>query len=441
MKKSQKVGLAYKGGITAFLSLIFILILSVVGALIESASIQITRSRKRADVNMALESAFAEYDRKVLEEYDLFARHEISQGWLGQRLQYYGANGMTHQITRAEYLSDHKGMPFYEQAVRYMKDLLGMEDIAGSDRNDMNVTSSWEQDEKTLATELDSLLAEEENTLSERDNPFQWLNQMKSTGLLTLVVSEEGGVSDRCVVVQQLPSHRPLQAGNYEAPPSQGAIDKLLFVSYLTEHFSDYMNVDTDKTLLYEQEYLLGGCETDRDNLEAVCRKILNARMAVNYLYLLADPARQAEAGALATGICSMFASPYISEVLKQALLIAWAYGESVVDVRVLLKGENVAAIKTSQNWQLQISNLTKLGTSEEVVTEHSTATGLSYVDYLKLLFAMEDLGNLCMRSLDMIESNLHIKTDEYMTKVEIVSRLELRHGIKDEFKAGFSYR
>ena len=48
-----------KGEITAFLSLIFLLILSLLGAIIESASIQVLKNHKRADTSLAVESVWA----------------------------------------------------------------------------------------------------------------------------------------------------------------------------------------------------------------------------------------------------------------------------------------------------------------------------------------------------------------------------------------------
>lgn len=50
-----------KGEITAFLSLIFVLLLSFIGAIIESASIQISKSYARGNVDQAIHSVFAEY--------------------------------------------------------------------------------------------------------------------------------------------------------------------------------------------------------------------------------------------------------------------------------------------------------------------------------------------------------------------------------------------
>ena len=57
-----------RGEVTAFLALIFVLLVSFVGSLMESASLQSAKSYRRADMNRAVESVFAEYQRELLEE-------------------------------------------------------------------------------------------------------------------------------------------------------------------------------------------------------------------------------------------------------------------------------------------------------------------------------------------------------------------------------------
>ena len=49
------------GEITVFLALIFILLVSFIGSLMEGASIQMAKNYRRADMNRAMESVFAEY--------------------------------------------------------------------------------------------------------------------------------------------------------------------------------------------------------------------------------------------------------------------------------------------------------------------------------------------------------------------------------------------
>ena len=442
MKKLREKEPAYKGEITAFLALIFILMLSVVGALIESASIQITRNRKRADTLLALESVFAEYDRKMLDEYDLFVHRGSEVYEISRRLSYYGADNMTHSLEQVEILTDHLGEPFFRQAVQYMKDWVGMEGQGQLDSGlDFATDGSIEQEEADVTRQLQGLLEQEEATLPEENNPLSEVQRLKDTDLITLVAPESESLSEKSVDVSTLPSRRGLQQGNFGEEPEKSLADKAFFHAYLAEHFGSMTDSKEGRVLLYEKEYLLGGYASDKENLEAVCEKILNIRMVANYGYLLTDSTRQAEAEAVATALSSLLTVPEISQLVKHLLLFGWAYGEGIVDLRSLLKGERVPLMKNSDTWQLQLANLGKLGTSEEISGEKDFTSGLSYEDYLKTLLLTEKIEVLCMRSLDLIESHLGIKTDDCMTKAKIKTKLTLRRGVRDSFTTMFGYQ
>ena len=60
-----------KGEVTAFLSLIFILLVAFIGGIMESASVQMAKNYRRTDMNRAMEAVFAEYQKELLEEYDI----------------------------------------------------------------------------------------------------------------------------------------------------------------------------------------------------------------------------------------------------------------------------------------------------------------------------------------------------------------------------------
>ena len=424
MKKSQVRGLAFKGEITAFMALLFILMLSVVGALIQSASHQIAKNRRRADILMALESTFAEYHPDLLNQYEIFAKFGCTEDVLNNRMAYYGARNTTHTIKQIQLLTDYDGAPFYEQAVRYMKDWLGMEDMAGGLGMDWSVGDSdrLEEKEHNNSLELKGLLEQENVELPTDNNPIDSVKSLKNKPLLSLLVSNQEELSNRSITPETLPSHRALQKGSFAQEKQNGATDRLFFVAYIFEHFSNVTDEERQAPLLYEQEYLLGGMASDQENLEAVCRKIMNIRTVSNYTYLLTDSAKQAEAQTMALTLCSLISLPAITEVVKHAILFAWSYGESIVDVRALLKGKRVPLVKSSDSWQLQLSNLASLGTENEITNEKDTERGLSYQDYIKGLFLLETNRTLSMRCLDLIESNLQIKTDQCMTKVEIQS-------------------
>ena len=65
---------AKKGEVTAYLSLIFILFISFVGGIMESASVQMAKNYQPCGYEPGNRSAvFAEYQKELLDEYEIFA--------------------------------------------------------------------------------------------------------------------------------------------------------------------------------------------------------------------------------------------------------------------------------------------------------------------------------------------------------------------------------
>lgn len=143
----------------------------------------------------------------------------------------------------------------------------------------------------------------------------------------------------------------------------------------------------------------------------------------------------------MAATLSSLLTVPGASVLVKQAILLAWAYGESVLDMRSLFDGKKVPLLKTDETWQSQLANLVKLGTTEEVSEQKEFSEGLDYSDYVKTLLLTENEENLCMRTLDLLELNLGIRVDECVTALEIKSTCEMQRGITDTFVTDFRYK
>ena len=380
-------------------------------------------------MELGLESVFAEYDKKLLEEYDIFARANSYEGSIIERLHYYGNRNLNQELVCIEYLSDCKGVPFYEAAVRYVKDWIEIE----LEIPDVKLSSDTGILEQQIKENIDNLHLEE-------DNPLSNIANLIRTNLLTNLVLNQDDISQNKVELMSLPSHRTLEEGS-EYNQIAEEKDKAFFIAYLLEHFSDVTESKTEQKLAYELEYLLGGEDSDKENLENVLHKLLLIRMGANYAYLLTDETKKAEAGALAAVLCTLTAAQGMTDAVKQTLLLAWAYGESILDLRVLMKNEKVPILKTKETWQMQLSSLGKLGTDEDAKEEKGAEKGLGYTEYLAGLLLLENTENLCMRSLDLIELHTSVQVDQCMTKAVIQSENRLREGITDRFQTEFYYK
>ena len=287
-------GNVQKGEITAFLSLIFLLILSFLGAIIESTSIQVLKNHKRADTSLALESVFAEYQRELLEEYDIFAldgsygEGKSDEKKIIKRLEYYGAQKHVNRIQHSELLTDYQGAPFYRQAVKYMKSKIGMTEDKKEHsywEEQQESGTKFEKEEEEVEENLDSMLGEAEESLPSENNPMESVTAIQKSGLLKIIVENPEQLSKKSIKKEELASTRKLNKGKgtfVQEETKTGIAEPLFFKQYLLEHFGDVTEEKEERALDYELEYLLGGHPSDRENLEEVVKKILPIRLGIN---------------------------------------------------------------------------------------------------------------------------------------------------------------
>ncbi len=453
---------AERGEITAYLSLVFILLVSFVGAVMESASIQSAKNYRRTDMNRAAECMFAEYQKELLEAYDIFGMDGsyetgcYEEAELFSRLAYYGAGDMEQEVLRIQFLTDNHCQAFFDQAASYMghkyglnqaEELLGKTDVW---RQQEEEAGKCQQQESAKQKELTELLEQNEGELPGENNPIDHVNKLKSTPFLTLAAPKEMNISEKGISLSDTASHRELNKGYgdfSDKTKASGTVSALLFGEYILEHFNVATDEEGTGILDYQVEYILGGKETDKENLEAVARKLLLLRFAPNYAYLQTDSGKQAEADALALTLCSLLAVPAVTEAVSQVILLSWAYGESVVDIRSLLKGNRVPLVKSGESWQLQLSSLMSLGTREDSDDGMDVEGGLFYKDYLRMLLFLKNRGEAGARALDLMELDLrnrygqqNFHVDQCVSRIEFSSTCSLRRGIKYRFSTYFGY-
>lgn len=120
-----------------------------------------------------------------------------------------------------------------------------------------------------------------------------------------------------------------------EATEDSSQSSQLLFQKYLTDRLGNYQK-PASSGLQYQQEYILGAGDNDRANLRIVANRLIMIREGINAAYLMSDPAKRAQMHALALGIASAFLVPPAAFIIEGALLLCWAFAESVLDVREL---------------------------------------------------------------------------------------------------------
>ncbi len=418
-----------KGGVTVFLSLMLAVLLFFFQACLQSARVAFLRSQTQEALELAEYSILSEYHRELFERYGLiyvelgYGGGLEDTGYLEQRLREFLKVNVPKGAVRAveawdfSRASDGRGMAWYEQAVSCMKQKTGAAIL-----DQLRSCEEWGRQAEEQSTAYEEIRTREEKNLEElrqrremeeqvyTPDPVSSVSTLQGGSCLHLLLPDTGSVSGKKAVLENVPSRRNCLTGSGPRGIYRGtAGNDLFFHGYLLEHLTNAVDLLTGDAesgpwLDYQVEYLIGGKDTDIGNLEAVCKQILAVREGMNYAYLLTDSAKQAECEALAIALVGATMIPGLVEAVKQAFLLAWAFAESVADVRTLLSGKRCAFWKGDGTWRTSLSGALDLQNSASGFDEGEDSGGLSYKDYLGMLLMAQEREKKTMRSLDVIE-------------------------------------
>ena len=436
MKKVRQT----EGSITIYLALIFTIILSFLLFIIEGARENTIRMKAELAMDLSLSSVFAEYNRQLLEQYDLFfidasygqanaSTERIEdhlKGYLNDNFRIGSDLGMvrdllsmkTEDVNIMDYslASDEAGVLIKRQAVSYIKDLYGISyltelqkhmdtiqekglftrDITGERLANQSAIDNFEIPPKQVG--------EDEWEEVELNNPADGVNAAR--GILSLVIDGECELSVSGVNLSNYTSARECNKGSGLMGRDKTSItDELVFNEYLIHKCGSYTNPKETGALQYQLEYILMGRNNDIENLKAVVNKLLLLRETANVVYLFSDSGKMAEAEAMALAVTSAIALPELAELVKISLIFAWAYAESVYDVRTLLQGGKIPIIKDSETWHYSISGMLDFASDTSAGT--ADGIGISYEEYLRIFMAAENVGIKTNRAMDIIEMDV----------------------------------
>lgn len=444
-----------RGSITVFLALILSLVTALVCTGIESVRMAAARTQILNGADIGLYSLFGQFDREMLKDYDLFLLDgSCGQGSLDLASVYDNFSSYMKPVLKQNsqklsvvqggfsayrLLTDEGGEPFYNQVVQYMKETLGSQGVsllldkmkdrkekteqaeqAGEQAENGDIIENYDAEMEENNRKNEEALAEAEKNpeggeLEDGDNvtappqkvvnPISIIRRIRKMGILELVIPGNKGVYDGQVQAGTLLSRREKQKGMpmYEPEKTDTSYtSQILFQQYLMEKLGNY-SAPGKGALKYQTEYILGGKTGDIENLKSVAGRLLLIREGVNIVHLVSDGTKRAQAAGLASAIASAFLIPPATGVIEAAILLCWAFGESILDVRELFDGGKVPLVKSAADWQLSLENLPELLNGLDSVRRGSE-DGMSYEDYLQVLLLGVSREEKITRAMDMIE-------------------------------------
>ena len=123
------------------------------------------------------------------------------------------------------------------------------------------------------------------------------------------------------------------------------------------------------------------------------------------------------QANAIAHTIAAFTMNEAIIETVAVGIMAAWAFIESVLDVRLLLAGGKIPVIKTLDDWTSDVYHLSSFLDVSKKAKE--TKNGISYRDYLMGFLAIVSDKSLSIRACDVMEVALNSTEDYKNSKMD----------------------
>lgn len=435
-----------------FASLSLLLVASFFLTLLEAARVKGLDAYGQMQRINAIESVFSEYDRELFEQYGIFlldgsyGSETIQFSQINARLQsvsqqnlspmspsvawqhtqnFYRMDVPNVSVTGYLLATDYEGAPFRQMAAASMKARypaeLAEKLYAGLQSAEHAMTRAHEsqammgeaQEQIRVAKEEQVRLAKEQEETGEPqetlqpgayvENPMDVVKSFKAVDCLTLVMPPERSVSSKSIQGKDALEHRSLLQGNVPWQKTGGWYETVLYQQFLQTQFCCYGSENSRQGALdYELEYIQAGKQTDRENLKSVVRQLLLLREGANFIYLQTDVQKQQEAFSVATALAAAVGIAPAAGVIAEGILAAWAYVESILDVRTLLAGGKIAWMKTAGSWSSSLSGLGGLLAGNTRAKEQEY--GENYQDYLQKLLYLKSERILNYRAMDLIE-------------------------------------
>ena len=412
----MKEKLNKKGGVIVFLTSILITMIMVSLVFVHASRSVGGAAYTDAVLELAGRSALSEFDRRLKNEYGIFAFYGY-EDMVASNINFYASASFDKKLP---------GEPTWGFA--RITDLFRLR----LERIDVSLASYSLLDvgvfEEQISDHMNFLIAEK--GINYVRNKWRQSNQNENSesGESTENRQSNRELKNRAEI-ESLPSRGERSSGVNMAILEQISEsvmpdflnEGLLTVKineYILSHFNNaqFQNIKEDTFFTYEVEYILFGNLSDSRNLATFRRNFVIFRTALNLTHILASPEKRAAVMQMAS-----FAGPF-AKAAYVAIPLVWSALEAENDARRLLEGKNVALIKRNENWALNLENVIRVIeiTDEEgevvdyAIVERPPRTtinprseaGMSYTEYLRLFLYFQNRETKLLRTLDLIQLN-----------------------------------
>ncbi len=454
--------------LTIYLALSMAIMLSLFLTLLEGARMNAIRMKIECTADISMNSVLAEFHRALYEQYDLFyvdtsygtgspsleqtkqhLQQYIEKNYQSSQKDLTALEAEKVEISNARYIQDQEGKSLRQQIYAYMtahpggeyvgEFLTKIDQFQGIKSSESEWREQRIQNEEALAETEPPTETDEEGNEREVpiENPAETVNSFRQQSVLYQIFGT-AQLSEAALDETDRPPARGLSVGSgWEAENTHGypEADALLFDQYVFEKCGNYRNPLEKSCLKYQIEYMIYGNSGDKENLSDMATALLALREAANLTYLFTDAGKVGEADAMAAVLAAVILLPALQPLIKTAILFAWAYLESVQDVKSLFAGGKVPLLKDASTWQTSLAGIFAPG-----ATTHGQGggNGLGYEEYLRIMLYLQDGNTKNARLLDLMESDIRQTQGNEGFRIDgCIDSLEARI----ETKSRFGYR
>ena len=441
--------------ITVFLALLLSTILSLILVLTEHVRVEVSKLKLELAMDEGLVSCFSEYSQKIYRRYDLLY---IDTGYknempdmerLKEHLAAYIAeniadNGGTdllglslQDIELTGYLlgSDGEGGAMMNQAVLYMNEYGEVKYRSKIEDALLKLTLDNDENERFFREWDDYLAASYAH--GGNDNIAQRIRNQSLNSSFLLLQGTSGALYR--LNYPDVPSQRKLNAGSYPPDKFRTQADAGIFVEYLMQKLGCYTERVGEQALSCELEYLLFGNISDKENLRSVTDRLMSHREEVNLRLIMNSPDMLYETERLAE---ERLSEGEDVSALSGAIVYAWAYAESVIEVNRLLCGGRCNTEARRSSFILPLEDL-------ESFTDYlgsDDGSGLTYKEYLGIMLNENPLRDNKRRFMDIVEMDMrklengNFAIDGLVEYVEAEGRFVNRYGRENNIRRAYAY-
>lgn len=272
--------------------------------------------------------------------------------------------------------------------------------------------------------DLDSLGIDLETDTSSSQNSsiLSFVSSLIDKGVLAYVMDD---ISEKTVDTDEFPSETvKISDDDSDGSLAQATLNRVIFGQYVLDCFGNASETREDTALDYEVEYVIGGENSDLENLKIVVASLVALRSGLNFISILQDSSKLDEANTLAAAMVGATGMPLLIKAFQILILAAWSAAEAVVDVKALLEGKKVATIKGSDDWNLSIEGF-KNFTGKDIETK-ACESGLGYEEYLRVLLAVKSTQTLSYRTMDLIQANMCLNENGDFRMAECITGVSI---------------